>query len=983
MERSNISVDLMSSRHQCCSWRSRYGALAGMLLCWITVQLHAQTPFFKQHVPLYRNTAGCTALFEDSAGWMWFAGKHFVYRYDGIRFQEFALPDSTREASVSSIGEFDQHVWFGFSDGRIGRVAVDPGISPMPDYLSVLPLEAPRIQLWQPEEGLPRKSITGFSPDKQGNWWISTYGEGLYCWHQNHLYQFNAADEGLGGDDIYALTTDRLGNAWVATDGGIAICSMDAQHRKTVDLLQKSAEGIPDEIITALITDTEGNIIAGTYEYGVYKIIATSRKVVKCTRQWTLGAVTSLVSMGTDELWAGTNTTGLIKIDLCDGSYYPVQAPGARVLRMGKNREGLLWCLFDKGNIYSFNPRISHFSTPEPEVQALCFGRDRNRLWLGTQQHLYFLENGKCQLVPGIQENILAIWESPQGQLWVGTFGHGVLILDKNGRMLRRLDEKTGLNNGSILSLTGNTTSVWIASLGGVMKIPLLSDGMPGKVQLCEDLGNSYVYKVFIDRKNRVWFGTDGKGLYVQEKDQVRTYTEAAGIHLKTIYSITEDSLGRIWMITDDNHLLRYDDREFRAFGRVNGLHGLSMVSLTTDRNGMILIGYEDGIDVLNPARKDHVTFLDAAQGMKLEGLNLNAVCNDRHGNAWFGGKNGLVRLAAYDEKFLDDPTPAITGVSIYLEPIDYTRKTRFRYNQNYFIFNFLGLWYTQPEAVLYKYRLEGFDPDWKISRDHVASYPNLPPGSYLFRVQTSEHGNFDQVPEAFWAFTVLQPFWTRWWFQGLVLMLLTGLVLWVMYIREKRVQREANLRKESVESQFALLKSQINPHFLFNSFNTLITIIEENPGSAVEYVEHLSDFYRSILVYREKDMIPLQEELELARNFSYLLKRRFEDKFQIRIHVDPVQNGQVLTLALQLLLENAVKHNVIAQNKPLIVDIFCEAQQYLVVRNTLQHKTNPEPGTHFGLQSLVHRYQLLKARPVVIETTRQYFTVKIPLIFS
>ena len=155
---------------------------------------------------------------------------------------------------------------------------------------------------------------------------------------------------------------------------------------------------------------------------------------------------------------------------------------------------------------------------------------------------------------------------------------------------------------------------------------------------------------------------------------------------------------------------------------------------------------------------------------------------------------------------------------------------------------------------------------------------------------------------------------------------------------REHRIQREQEMENEKIAAQLDVLKTQINPHFLFNSFNTLIAIIEENPVLAVDYVQHLSDFYRSIMVYREKDFIPLQEELQMAENFGFLLKKRFEEALNIQIS-DRETPGVIMPLTLQMLLENAVKHNVISKKKPLTIEIFVENNEWIVVRNNINPK--------------------------------------------
>ena len=109
-----------------------------------------------------------------------------------------------------------------------------------------------------------------------------------------------------------------------------------------------------------------------------------------------------------------------------------------------------------------------------------------------------------------------------------------------------------------------------------------------------------------------------------------------------------------------------------------------------------------------------------------------------------------------------------------------------------------------------YRYKLDGFDPNWKVSKDHLASYPNLPPGHYTFRVQTSEHSNFDQVPEASWSFTIESPLWQKSWFVLLLLLVLGWGVSAFMRIREARLRRGVHLKRERIEAQFEALKSQM-----------------------------------------------------------------------------------------------------------------------------------------------------------------------------
>ena len=919
-------------------------------------------------------------MFQDHLGWMWFGGKGGLFRFDGLSFQPVDLSDSLDKDPVTALYESAGKLWVGFSSGAIGYIPVNAALL---SERRATPAERPApFRRWAPEEGNPASTITAFCADRSGGLWIATYGEGLYCWKNERLYQFDAAD-GLAGADIYALACDGQGRIWAGTDAGISICAMPAAGQKTVFNLT-TAQGLPDEIVYALLADPKGDIWIGTYDHGVCRYNITRQKFEYLARPWTHGPVTSLAAYGSRELWIGTGGSGLIrleteKLQAGDTGLFPL--PDGHSLRrekinaLFKDREGLLWTLTSKGAIYSGNVRLGLLSTPYPDVQAVCVD-SRSRLWAGTPRGLFLRENGQFKTVLSEKENILSLWEAPDGRLWAGTFGNGVFILDLNGKVLQRLTEGNGLSNGSVLSISGDTQRVWLATLGGVTEIRLRD--LRARVYKSE-LGAGYVYKVFIDSKGRTWFGTDGEGLILLEKGAFRHYRQAAGVSLKTIYSVAEDMQGHIWFCAEKEGLFRFDGQNFRQYTTSDHLHSVAINGLAVDGNGFVILTYEDGIDVLTP-ESGHVSFFDASTGAPNPEANLNALCRDADGNIWVGAKQGVIRLAAYDESFMYDPEPNITAVSVFLQPFDFLSNTLFSHDQNYFLFNFTGLWHTNPEQVRYRYRLEGFDHDWIVSKDHFASYPNLPPGRYVFRLQASEHGEFEGTPEATYSFRIHPPFWTRWWFVALCAAAAAALLYAYIYTREQRFHREAALRRESVVSQFAALKSQINPHFLFNSFNTLITIIEENPKIAVEYVEHLSDFYRSIMIYREKDLITLGEELELVRNFDFLLKKRYEDNFSLNDRLNG-QTGRVMPLALQMLVENAVKHNIISGTKPLTIDIYTENNEYVVVRNNNQRKLKPEPGTHFGLQSLVNRYALFGAPPVIVEETPEFFTVKVPIL--
>lgn len=189
-------------------------------------------------------------------------------------------------------------------------------------------------------------------------------------------------------------------------------------------------------------------------------------------------------------------------------------------------------------------------------------------------------------------------------------------------------------------------------------------------------------------------------------------------------------------------------------------------------------------------------------------------------------------------------------------------------------------------------------------------------------------------------------------------------------------------LKRQNILSQFETLKSQVNPHFLFNSLNTLTTLIEEAPPQAVQFVQQLSQVYRYVLQAREKNTVALAEELDFIRSYLYLLQIRFGDHLKAEIHTDlHTEQLHLPPLALQLLVENAIKHNVISSAQPLQLIISSDASGELTVKNALQKKSTPETSGGFGLSSITQRYLLLGAKPVRINQDDGFFSVVLPLL--
>lgn len=189
-------------------------------------------------------------------------------------------------------------------------------------------------------------------------------------------------------------------------------------------------------------------------------------------------------------------------------------------------------------------------------------------------------------------------------------------------------------------------------------------------------------------------------------------------------------------------------------------------------------------------------------------------------------------------------------------------------------------------------------------------------------------------------------------------------------------------LEKENIQSQYEVLKGQINPHFLFNTLNTLTNLIEESPKTAVGYVEKTADFMRNLLAMKDKEIITLAEELKIIDTFYHLQKERFGKNLQMNITIPAeLQDKKLPPLSVQMLVENAIKHNIISSDKPLTIEITANREGKLIISNKLQRKPADGKASGIGLQNIRNRFRFFTDQKVEIVEIADSFEVKLPLI--
>lgn len=201
--------------------------------------------------------------------------------------------------------------------------------------------------------------------------------------------------------------------------------------------------------------------------------------------------------------------------------------------------------------------------------------------------------------------------------------------------------------------------------------------------------------------------------------------------------------------------------------------------------------------------------------------------------------------------------------------------------------------------------------------------------------------------------------------------------------LKETMVEKES-LKQQALQHEFDVLKNQVNPHFLFNCFNTLSSLISENKEKAEDFLNELSKVYRYLLRNNEDGLSTLENEIRFIRSYYGLLKTRHGDSLEMILDIDKRYHPYLIpSLTLQLLVENVVKHNQLSKHQPLVIEIFTTAGNKLVVNNNLQRRTVKAPSNRVGLENIKAKYDLLNQKGFQVMEDGKNFTVVLPLIWN
>lgn len=215
----------------------------------------------------------------------------------------------------------------------------------------------------------------------------------------------------------------------------------------------------------------------------------------------------------------------------------------------------------------------------------------------------------------------------------------------------------------------------------------------------------------------------------------------------------------------------------------------------------------------------------------------------------------------------------------------------------------------------------------------------------------------------------------------NLLFHLLHAIMYYFNEYKTKWIETE-ELKRITAQAELQLVKSQVNPHFLFNNLNVLSTLVLQNNMEANKFIEAFSAVYRYILSTHDKELVEIKTELNYIKPYIFLLEKRFSDGLSIKINIpEKYESSYIIPASLQMLIENAIKHNIVSPAKPLLIDVHVNANNSIVVRNNLQCRQGIERSGQVGLSNIKKRYMLVSNREVLVEQNDASFVVALPLL--
>lgn len=803
----------------------RLRALA-LALCVVTTPLLADELAYRFHRQFTEDSALVTSvrdLVQDSVGFIWFIQRRTLHRYDGTDvITVAALPG--RDAVTVLEADNEGNIWLGTNQG-----------------LQVWDRTTGTLEAWLPSTAGPffRTRVTSLALDASGALWAGSFGGRVARIGPKggEVELYAAAD--IDPVDprpisVSTLLATATGPVWVGTVEGKLFRYTPGQPGFESVRLGEGQE------VTAMAEGADGSIWVGTGDRDIFKVRPASLAVEELPARPD-GAVTALVEDPQGHLWVGTET-GVRILPPGDTELIAVAPdpedpgePGTDHIRaLYLDRGGVVWISAGEGGVSTTSTGASAFTHWQPDASetsvrvAAIETTDDGSVWVGTYDTGLFRRRPSGEVQRFGQErstdtdvgdtSIISLLADDDRRLWIGTLDSGISVMDLESETFVHYPpspaSETSLNNPTVSTLAHAADGRLLIGTfaGGLNVFDSATETFEAYSNRADDptsLSENHVRSVLEDSQGRLWVGTRYQGLNLKlpgtsEFQRFRhDPDDPASLAHDTVMAIAEDSQGDVWLGTYrglQRVLVNGDDVSFETFGPEQGLAGLKVLSVLEDAAGNLWLSTGQGISRFDRASR---TFTNLARnhGLPPVGYNYNAYTQGPDGRIHYGSNLGLTSFDPASIS-LETYTPQIvlTGAHRFDQEVEVPpssegseRKLSFSHRDSLISFKFSLLDFNDSSRNRYEHFLEGFDEDWiDVGNHRRATYSNLPPGNYTFRVRGASSEGVWSAEDATLAVRILPPPWATWWAYGLYVLCAIGLVLAYARHQAAKQRREA-----------------------------------------------------------------------------------------------------------------------------------------------------------------------------------------------
>jgi ligand-binding sensor domain-containing protein/signal transduction histidine kinase len=721
------------------------------------------------------------AIMQTRDGYLWIGTQEGLARFNGTGFLVFDKENTPQFKSNDIRALFEDRngtLWVGTSYG-------------------LLRFQGGSFTCFTTAEGLPDNSVTALAETPEGTIWIAT-PSGLARYQNNSLMTLQ-----IGGEDIQTLFTDRSGVLWIGTGSGVK------QIKDNASVNMNPTQFLAGRSVNAIAQDQAGRLWFGTNDGLVsYRQDAANSDIP--TNGLPDSHVNSLTVDKEGSLWVGTSR-GLARITITDRVNMAVagELSSNLILSVFEDREGSLWVGSESGGLSVLrDKKFTTLTTKDglaSDVVKAVFQDNAGAIWIGTNGGgLSVFKDGKITNFTtddGLSSNVvLSLCGDDQGTIWVGT--PDGLNEFKNGHF-KTLTVAEGLSSDFIRSIFVDRNGiVWVGTRNGLNK---LKNGEFTTFTTKDGLADDFVGAVFQDSKGDLWIATRS-GLSELSGEKLTNFTSKNGLSSDVITSLHEDADHNIWIGTNGGGLNRLRNGAFTSYTTRNGLLDNVIFRILEDAQQNLWFSSPKGIFKISLNELNdfaggrnqilNTTSYGTSDGMltrECSGGGYPAGWTGNDGKLWFSTIKGLAMIDPGNIQFNKEPPPvAIEQIRVDDKVVATTTGIKLPASTTRLEFFFTALSFVAPDKVRFKYRLEGFDPDWiDAGPRRSASYTNLRPGNYKFHVVAANNDGVWNQEGAVVKFYLNPRFYQTFWFYALLVLLLALLVWQFYHFRVRRMKAQ------------------------------------------------------------------------------------------------------------------------------------------------------------------------------------------------